>query len=417
VRPRSNLFQFLRFAIPTLFVALVKSRRKPPVGTDHGILIIRLDHIGDFVVFTPFLRELRRNYPNSKITLLSRMNPAYLAEACPYLNEVLVLDPRPEINQCLSNFRYFIAVLHYLGYLVQFAEQRLSGRFDLAISPIYSTDLDGATLIAYLSGAPMRIGYSEDILPDKRWANFGHDRLLTEALPPAPVKHEADRSLDVIRHLGGKVESRTPEMWLTPEDESMATDFLHRTNLLDGCPIIAFGIGAADARRQWPHYSSLIHMLTKVIKFHPLLIAGPTEDAIVQAITIKCPDARVMEGHPLRTVEAVLTKCLAFMGNDSGPMHLAAAANLPVVEISCHPIGGKRGHGNDPERHGPLCDQKLIIRPKPIHDDCLDACEKDFPHCISNISPEEVASAAMNFLSDFLRSGLNGPHIKGRNKL
>ena len=57
--------------------------------TVDSILVIRLDEIGDMVMLSPFLRELRRNNPRAHITLVVKPEVYNLVERCPYVNEVL----------------------------------------------------------------------------------------------------------------------------------------------------------------------------------------------------------------------------------------------------------------------------------------------------------------------------------------
>jgi len=397
----TRLLDAIKYAAPTLAVAAYRRLSVParPLGTSLKILVVRLDGIGDFILFTPFLRELRRNYPDSKITLVVIQSVAPLAMPCPYVNEVLVLNPGPADKAISRNLKKSVEFARYVGYLVDFADRLLAGRFDLAIQPRWDVDSQLATLITVLSRAPRTVGYSEKTSPEKSWCNIGYNHLLTDVLPPGPEQHEAERSLDIIRHLGGSVESTAPEIWWSAEERIHADRFLVKSRLSGDERLIAFGVGASSPRRQWPFYCELIRLLAPDLNFVPLILAGPGEERLARQIADVSSAAVLMQQMPLGVVAAVLSRCALFVGNDSGPMHLASAVGLPVVEISCHPIGGDPGHVNSPDRLGPVAQQKAIVRPTMFSENCKGGCCEDIPHCITTITPEEVASQVMQLLA------------------
>src|SRR5687767_4035525 len=74
-------------------VAIASLRPQIKTGSVEKILVIKLDAIGDFVLSSAFLRELRRTYPNASITLVTPPTSASLAELCPYINQLVIFDP------------------------------------------------------------------------------------------------------------------------------------------------------------------------------------------------------------------------------------------------------------------------------------------------------------------------------------
>ena len=86
-------------------------------------------------------------------------------------------------------------------------------------------------------------------------------------------------------------------------------------------------------------------------------------------------------------------------------MHLAAAAGVPVIEISCHPLGGAPEHENSPLRFGPYNVPAVIIRPERPAPPCTDACEASGLHCLAAVPSDRVAKAARQLLPESVRSG------------
>lgn len=395
---RERVALLLKHALPTLWLAgWPRQNTVVPAQEPPRILVTCLAGIGDFVLLTPFLRELRRNYRHSDITLVVSPNSAPIAIGCPHVDRVLTLERGPS-DPILSRPRNLGPFVDYLRYVASFANRELVGRIDLAIQPKWDADPEFATLLAVLSQAAQRVGYEERASMTKRWCNFGQDRLFTDLLPASGVKHETERGLDVIRYLGGTVEQSEPDLWTTAEDERNAAAFLAQQGVHEGTSLVAFGIGASQGRRHWPHYAELIESLHALPGFTPLLLAGPSDGPLVKRIMAARPTALVANDLPLTTVIRLLSRCAVFVGNDSGPMHLAAAARCPIVEISCHPLGADPAHGNSPERFGPVTDRKAILRPRPASVRCSHGCVAEVAHCIANIAVDEVANAVLQQL-------------------
>jgi heptosyltransferase-2 len=392
---RDRVSLLLKHALPTLWFAWRhRQTSTAPTPGSFNILVTSLAGIGDFVLLTPLLRELRRNYQQSKITLVVFQNSAPLAKSCPYVDRVLTLERGPN-DPIITRPRNLGPFIDYLRYLVSFARHEFAGRIDLAIQPKWDADTEFATLLTILSQAPRRIAYGEDTSAMKRWCNFGQDHLFTDVLPSTGVKHETELNLDLLRHLGGTVEQAKPELWATQEDEQRAATFLSQRGVPGDTPIIAFGVGGSQGRRHWPYYGELIESLHSRINFTPLLLAGPSERQLVEQILTVTPTAVVADELPLTTAVSLLSRCQAFVGNDSGPMHLAAVAKCPVIEISCHPLGADSSHGNSPDRFAPVTERKMIFRPRPASPQCRKGCIAETPHCIANIATDDVVAAVL----------------------
>lgn len=95
----------------------------------------------------------------------------------------------------------------------------------------------------------------------------------------------------------------------------------------------------------------------------------------------------------VRETAAVLAHCSLFCGNDSGPMHLAAAAGVPIVEVSCHSVSGDDLHPNSPKRFGPWGVPNRVVQPETPKDDCAEGCRFEVPHCILNVRVDSVVAA------------------------
>jgi heptosyltransferase-2 len=350
---------------------------------------VRLDEIGDVVMTSPFLRELRRLLPNAWITLLVKPTVYNLVEFCPYVDEVL-------------NYNWDVSL--YLGPLQRnWRALRLAYRFlwphhfDLAILPRWDFDVNHATYLTYLSGAPWRVGYSEGSTYQRQLLNRGFDRLLTHMMNDSVLKHEVEHNLDVIRFLGGTVQEDRLELWLSKEDELFIEHLMMLQRIQSNDLLIAFGPGAGEMKRIWPlnNFIEIGNWLKKSYNSCIIVLGGKGEERLGEELQEQLGDTVIsfVGQTTLRQACAILKRCHLYIGNDAGPMHLSAAAGVPVVEISCHPRTGSPVHPNSPERFRPWGVSHSVLQPTIPRSPCLYGCDATEPHCILDVTVEQVKEA------------------------
>jgi ADP-heptose:LPS heptosyltransferase len=133
-----------------------------------------------------------------------------------------------------------------------------------------------------------------------------------------------------------------------------------------------------------------------------VVVGGPEDAAAGQQVANACGDrAMSLAGRlSLRQVSALLQRCSVFVGNDSGPMHLAGAAGVPVVEVSCHPLSAPIDHPNSPARFGPWGVSARIVRPARHRRPCSNGCRSPWAHCILGVRVEDVVPAVADLWSE-----------------
>lgn len=378
-----------------------RGRRSRAVGSEIGvadarsILVVALAEIGDAVLLSPFLRELRHLAPHADITLVHRPAASPLYARCPFVDRRLTYEPRAArvLRPLVLPFRS-----------LRFVRRMLRGRaFDVAIVPRWDTDHHFATAIAFWSGAARRVGYSEHVNARKAILNAGFDGLLTDAVPSGTALHEVERHLALLRYMGATPSGGPLELWLDDADEREVDEQLARSRVGSDAPRIAMLIGAADPKRRWPaeRFASLAAGLHRRYPKAHVLIIGGSEDVGAQAAILEAlqmPVVPLAGRLTLRQSAAALGRCVVAVGNDSGALHLAAAARVPCVEISCHPANGDVLHNNAPERFGPWGVPSSILRPGAPVPPCSTACVMRTPHCILGVEVDEVLAAVVGFI-------------------
>lgn len=364
---------------------LLKRRAQPSarlLPEIHNVLIVRLDEIGDVILTTPLLRELRRNLPAAHITLVVRPHVAELMRHCPYVNEVLAYEC-DTAHLRWQRFRQHLSA-------IRFARKHLwARRYDLALLPRWDVDQDHAAFVAYFSGAKWRMGYSEAVSEQKKRLNSGLDHLLTHPLHDHAPKHEVERNLALFQTLGGDVHETRLELWTAADDEAFAERIFDEAGVTATETIIVLcPSGGTSPLKQWPvnRFVELGRWLQREHGARLVLIGGPGEEALGAELErgLNAPAVNLIGKTTLRQVAAVLRRCSLYVGNDTGPMHLAAAMDVPVVAL----FGSSCRHRFHPwsENHQIIVNE-LPCSPcanEPHRDRCV-TCVYDHPRCMREL--------------------------------
>lgn len=371
-------------------------------GAVWRILIVRLDEIGDMVLMSPFLREMRGRFPLAHITLVVKPAVKNLVERCPYIDEILVFEGASGGGAFYRNlWRAFCFAYRMLGKV----------SYDLAIVPRFDADSGyGAGVIAFFSGAKRRVGYGEDVLATKAISDRGYDGFYTEVLRVrrGEVRHEVERNLDILRFLDGTAARDVAEVWCDEADRMRAEVMLHSLERARIKVVIAVATGSA--KRDWPSDAFLALMREIRSQYDDevnwILVGGGVRAAEAAAQidgTYEGCVLNLVNRITLRETAAVIDACDIYVGGDTGLMHIASALRKPGVVISCHPRGADEDHCNSPTRFGPWKSQMPVLRPKPLVG-CERGCDRAEAHCIREISVDEVAQT--------LRSVLGGTEMQ-----
>jgi heptosyltransferase-2 len=358
-------------------------RWRPLPSQPNSILVLELADIGDLVWASAFLRELRSAYPAAEITLVVQPSVLNLVEKCPYVDRILTFHYR-FIPQ--SRFARAGSVRWWLRALKFAAAQLWPLKLDLAVST--RADSDGGyaigAILAYASGAPRRVGYRA---PDDH-ANIvrRHIRgLFTDGPTWQRTRHEVDAKLDVLRSLGTEPTRSDPELWISDEDRAAAQRLCPSTTDM----LVALAPGAGWEFRKWPvtSFAELGRWLQDEFGAHVLLLGSPADENACASIASRLHPGGVTNLAGLATLRqmgALLERCQLFVGNDSGPLHAAAAAGVRSV--------GLYGPGMH-ERFGPWGDGHEMIRLGLPCSPCYGGCIFESARCMEGISFAAVERA------------------------
>lgn len=341
------------------------------------ILVIRIDHIGDNVNTIPLVRKLRTDFPDAKISLLCDTG-AFIWKNCPYIDEILIYKTNnPLINRGKKNWKWcFLPFTFYT--------RILRGRFDLVIDPVGRTETH---IISYFCTAARRISntyYPYELygieIPLRHYQTLTHETVRALALwRPEAVITEDDTRLEV---------------WITDAEQNKAKSVFAATGLAAEKRCVGIHPGAMSRLRLWP-IERFVHVAYALYATHGMQIVyfePPGMEAMtatfVGMLASRGVSTAIVRPADLRSLMVLIAKCDLFVCLDSGPMHLAAASNIPTVAI----FGPGEYWRWQPRHNG-----GMIVR-QPL--DCApcsqDVCQN--PKCMLSVSANEVISACEKLL-------------------
>ncbi|MFL5488377.1 MAG: glycosyltransferase family 9 protein [Gemmatimonadaceae bacterium] len=293
-----------------------RANRRADWTSPNRILVIEPWNVGDVVLSTVILAELRSRYPRAKISLLAKPYAEDLLKESPLVDEIIPFD-LPWTAQ-RNKYPLSARVLRNMTSLVRTLR---AARFDLTIDA--RMDIR-SNLLAAMTGARRRVGY--DI--------GGGGWLLTDALPRnRSDSHKVDDWLALTDLLPGKparsTERRRPRLVVSAEERGRA---LHTLKSLGASerPVIGYHPGGSHPGKRWPQdrFRQLIADLKKRVGGSHVVFLGPNE-----LDTASWPSDATAIRPSLRDLMALLTCCDILVCNDSGPMHVADALDVPIVAI------------------------------------------------------------------------------------
>lgn len=348
------------------------------------ILLIRLREIGDVVFTTPAVRALRRHYPDAHISYLVEPHAAPIVLHNPNLDAV-IQAPR---------------VRGWRGAAADIALGRRlrHGRFDLAI------DFHGgprAALLTWLSAARRRIGYA---IAWRRWMYTDTVDRPRELRP----RHSVRNQWDLLTPLGiaEPDPARDPvEMPLEPSAIARVAERLAAAGAADDRALVVLHVSAGNPFRRWPleHFVAVTTRLAAEARRRVVVTSGPADHGAAGRVVAAAraalgpeASARVLAcgDFSLAELRALLERAAVYIGGDSGPLHIAAATQVPVVGLYGPTLPARSAPWRSPAARsiaieaGALpcrpCDQRV--------------CAPGDFRCLTSLAPGRVVDAALECL-------------------
>ena len=340
------------------------------------LLVRATNWVGDAIMALPALEAVRRRFADAHIGVLALPYVAQIYQAQGIADELIVYDRRGRHAGIRGRERLALTLREK--------------QFDTALLLQNAFD---AAWVAWRAGIPKRIGYNRD----------GRGLLLTQAIPVPKASeipaHEKYYYLELLRR-SGWLDSLpdVPRIALRVDagEARSAEEKLRGLGLREGALRIAVGAGASyGSAKCWPpdRFASALNQVQRESDADVVLFGTPSENQVSAAIQagLVRPALDMTGRTQIAELPALLSRCSAFLGNDSGAMHVAAAVGLPVVAV----FGP-----TDPCGTAPVTPRCTIVQEKPYCSPCfLRRCPTDH-RCMTAVTPERVGKQLFRIVAE-----------------
>jgi len=341
------------------------------------ILVVRYRFIGDTLLTVPFLRNLRKAYPEAKIDMLVSPVSGELLEACPYIDNLIYFDTTRKHRyehkgDKKKSFWSYVKLLK-------------SNKYDKAY--ILKRSLSSAMLCAF-AGIKQRIGFNTE----------GRGLLLTKRVSYDKNKHEVESFLEVLKADNIPVNDEYLELFVQENEHKEADEILAKSDI--GLKKVIVHATSGNPKKQWKkeYFAEVIEKLINEKDVQVYHLGAKSDKVIYDGIRgmIKAPlksePVNLCGEMDLNVSAAFISKMDLVFGNDSGTFHIAGALNVPTVVI-----------------YGPMDYKKWRVWNKntkalstniPCYPCNLKTkCKNDYA-CLEQITPE----IAINFIDEMLET-------------
>ncbi|MGZ4787203.1 MAG: lipopolysaccharide heptosyltransferase I [Terriglobales bacterium] len=349
------------------------------------ILVVRLGAMGDIIHAIPAVALLRSFFPGCEVgwvlekrwseLLRSRVDAEPLSDQQPLIDFVHEVDTRRWRRELLSaeTRREFRSAIHEIR----------SRKYDVAV------DFQGAiksAVVAKLSGAPQRIGFAD---PWEKPASL----LYTLEVHSDKV-HVVQRNFDLLSALATGDSERGMFTLVLPIDPAAVAVERKLAELKLSAPFVVLNPGAGWGAKQWPadRFAEVACTLTEM-GIRSLINFGPGEESLARDVERNSGGNAVAAQFTISELISVISRASIFIGGDTGPLHLAALCQVPVVAL----FGP-----TDPARTGPYGTRSIVFRdPSSV---TSHKRNRETEPGLKNISAQQVIAAARQLLEEGARA-------------
>jgi lipopolysaccharide heptosyltransferase II len=354
-------------------------------GDARRVLCVRLDAMGDVVMTEPALRALKQAAPGRQVALLTSPSGAEAASLLAGVDDVLVYNApwmkstEPRYNSSLDR---------------QFARRLRNMRFDAAaIFTVYSQSPLPAAMLCYLADIPLRLAHCRE----------NPYQLLThwvcETEPQSGIRHEVQRQLDLALLAGGQVFDSRIRLRISRADVAFSRSQLRSVGVDSSAPWIVIHPGATAASRRWPPelFAEAGDELAGSGGLQIVFTGGPNERTLIESIRARMSQQSFSLAGRLNTSQlaALLSEASMLLSNNTGPVHLAAGVDTPIVDVYAL---------TNPQHTPWRTPSRVLSFDVPCKNCYRSVCPEEHHACLRNVTPEQVVSAALSLLEETRRS-------------
>lgn len=322
------------------------------------ILFFNPSYLGDSVLTTPLIKAVKQELPDSYIAFCVRPENAPLFDGVDFIDEIIEFDKRGKDSG--------------LKGLFNFSKMLKEKEFDLVFSPHMSIR---SSLLLYMAQIPERIGFVESSL----------STLYTQSCAKDLTYHEVERYLLLFE----RYFSKFPKEVIQPEvfvDKELAEKY--KSEL--GEKPVGINCGSVWETKKWPAENfAVVADELKDLGYTPVIIGSEDDRADVDKLVAasKYDHLNYCGKTTLRELPALISSFKYLVTNDSGPMHIATATDVPCVSIFGPTV---KELGFTPYDEKSLVAEIEGLKCRPCGKHGSNKCPKGHFKCMNEISPADV---------------------------
>lgn len=347
-----------------------------------NVLAVRLDNLGDVLMTTPALSAIRHSLPGARITLLTSAAGAMAARHIPEIDEALIFQA-PWIKAGAANGGFD-------GRGTQRMVRRLAAcRFDAAvIFTVCTQSALPAAMLCMLAGIPLRLAYCREnpyaLLTD--W-------VADQEVVADGMRHEVLRQLALVEHVGWRAPTDRLRFQV-PMDDAVR---LQERTLLAGLdprqPYVVVHPGASAPSRRYPaaRFGVAAQAVAEESGAQVVFTGAASERTLIEEAqaVMTVPSLAFAGDLSLGELAALIAGAKVLIANNSGPAHIAAAVNTPVVDV----------YALTNPQHTPWgVPSRVLFRDVPCRNCLKSVCPEGHHQCLLGVEPHDVAGAALDLM-------------------
>ncbi len=334
------------------------------------ILVIQTAFLGDVILTLPLVQSVKKGIPESQIDFIAIPDTSDILKSHPDISELLIYDKHGK-QKTFSAF-------------VRFKNELRNRKYDVVLCPHRSLR---SCLLAKLSRAGIRVGFD----------NSAMKSCFTDLLPWRFGVHEVDRNLSLVKPLGINIRSELPKIYPDSENVAEADRFLVGNRIRSPFAVVAPGTIWQTKRYPVEMMAEVVRKISE--KFVVVVIIGGKKD-IGLAESFEKINGRVISAigkFSIMTSAEIIRRASLLIANDSAPIHIASAFNIPTAAIF-GPTVKDFGFAPCHDKSTVVEVDSLNCRPCSIHGG--PRCPIGTFDCMKRISPNEVVKNVFGILEN-----------------
>ncbi len=349
-----------------------------------NILVVKLDHIGDCVIAFPAVRRLKRHFPQARIAVLTSRASRPIWSLEPSVDETIEFDffhARSALGELGRSEEDWLAL----------RERLAPQRFDLAVDLRKHTE---TRMALQYSGARHLAGF--DFRNQFPWLDITLE-WAGDQVYARKHQHNGDDLINLVDAIAAACES--DRIVIMPHPSSAPPPVPSTRRRSPEGPLVCVHPTVGNDARQWPpeYFVAVINRLIEEDGARVVLIGGPGDEPVAADIIkqVRRPKAisSVVGKVPLAELPALLMQAALFLGNNSGPKHIAAGLGVPTVGI--------HSGTEDVREWGPVGPSAIAVARDMVCAPCYlpnaADCRRGLA-CLRGLAPAEVYSACKRLL-------------------